>query len=209
MTLPVTCVEPAAGTTPVWIVAQAPGGEAELVRRARAGDRQAFEKLWRRHAPTVHAVVLSVLPAVHAEDAEQDVALAALSALGTLRNDDGFAAWVCAIARNRARTARSLLHKRGSSAPLDEQTAADPRDQRTTGQLEADEVLAALRSLPATYREPLTLRFLAGLSGPEIAHRLGMTHGSVRVTLCRGLKLLRQRLEPRAEAIVAAQPRTR
>jgi RNA polymerase sigma-70 factor (ECF subfamily) len=49
--------------------------------------------------------------------------------------------------------------------------------------------------LPECYREPLMLRLLLEMSGPEIAEQTGMTEGSVRVNLCRGLKLLRQRLK--------------
>jgi RNA polymerase sigma-70 factor (ECF subfamily) len=38
------------------------------------------------------------------------------------------------------------------------------------------------------------LRFVAGLNGPEIAERTGLTHGSVRVNLHRGVELLRKKL---------------
>jgi RNA polymerase sigma-70 factor (ECF subfamily) len=162
----------------------------DLVRRARAGDRRAFASLWREYASTVHAVVASVLPYAHVEDVVQDVAVSALGKLDTLRNDAGFAAWLCAIARNRARNVR-LEYSRTKGAAGDVENLPAPA---TVDQVEADEVLAAMRSLPQAYRETLMLRFLAGLSGPEIAERLGMTHGSVRVNLCRGLKLLRDRI---------------
>ena len=58
----------------------------------------------------------------------------------------------------------------------------------------AREALAVIASLPETYRETLLLRFVGGLSGPEIAERTGLTHGSVRVNLHRGVALLRERL---------------
>ena len=48
-----------------------------------------------------------------------------------------------------------------------------------------------MRGLPEAYREPLVLRLVEGLTGPEIAARTGMTHGSVRVNLCRGMAMLR------------------
>ena len=57
-------------------------------------------------------------------------------------------------------------------------------------------MLAVLRELPQAYHEPLILRLVEGMTGPEIARRTGMTHGSVRVNLCRGMKLLRQALRP-------------
>lgn len=181
------------GTAPVpEAIPVADPRNVDLVRRARAGDRRAFAALWREYASTVHAVVAAVLPYAFVEDVVQDVAVSALGKLHTLRNDAGFAAWLCAIARNRARNVR---HDRSRSRGVASDVDALPAPAPAIDQLEADEILAAVRSLPQAYRESLLLRFLAGLSGPEIAERLGMTHGSLRVNLCRGLKLLRERLD--------------
>ena len=55
-------------------------------------------------------------------------------------------------------------------------------------------MLEAIRSLPEAYRESLALRLVQGMTGPEIADRLGLTPGSVRVNLHRGMKRLRDRL---------------
>jgi RNA polymerase sigma-70 factor (ECF subfamily) len=54
--------------------------------------------------------------------------------------------------------------------------------------------LEAIRELPEAYRETLLMRLVEGLTGPEIARRSGLTEGSVRVNLHRGLKMLRDRL---------------
>jgi RNA polymerase sigma-70 factor, ECF subfamily len=51
--------------------------------------------------------------------------------------------------------------------------------------------------LPECYRETLTLRLVEGMTGPEIAAQTGLTPDSVRVNLCRGMKLLRASLEGR------------
>ena len=55
-------------------------------------------------------------------------------------------------------------------------------------------VLAAIRQLPETYRETLLLRLVEGMTGPEIAARTGLTRGSVRVNLHRGMQQLRELL---------------
>lgn len=55
-------------------------------------------------------------------------------------------------------------------------------------------MLEAIRSLPEAYREPLVLRLVEGLTGPEIAEKTGLTPGSVRVNLSRGMKRLRTSL---------------
>jgi RNA polymerase sigma-70 factor (ECF subfamily) len=51
-----------------------------------------------------------------------------------------------------------------------------------------------VKSLPAAYKETLILRLVEGMTGPEIAARTGMTHGSVRVNLHRGMQQLRAKL---------------
>ena len=58
----------------------------------------------------------------------------------------------------------------------------------------AKEILALIRRLPEAYRETLVLRFVEGMTGPEIAARTGLTPASVRVNLHRGMKLLRQKM---------------
>ncbi|MDQ3228674.1 MAG: hypothetical protein M3Q13_02915, partial [Pseudomonadota bacterium] len=60
--------------------------------------------------------------------------------------------------------------------------------------LEAQHALAAIRGLPQAYRETLMLRLVEGLSGPEISERTGLTPGTVRVNLHRGMGLLRRAL---------------
>ena len=57
-------------------------------------------------------------------------------------------------------------------------------------------VLAVLRSLPADYRLPLTLRYIVGADAEEIGTQLGLTNGALRGLLHRGLKMLRDRLPP-------------
>ena len=59
---------------------------------------------------------------------------------------------------------------------------------------QAAAVLAAIRELPDAYRETLILRLVEGMTGPEIAARTGLTPGSVRVNLHRGMQQLREKL---------------
>jgi RNA polymerase sigma-70 factor, ECF subfamily len=59
-------------------------------------------------------------------------------------------------------------------------------------------VLQMIRKLPEAYRETLILRFVEGMTGPEIAESTGMKPGSVRVNLHRGMKLLREQLTTEA-----------
>lgn len=66
--------------------------------------------------------------------------------------------------------------------------------QLTEPGLDGQTALRAIQSLPETYRETLLLRLVEGMSGQEIADRTGLTPGSVRVNLHRGMQLLRAKL---------------
>lgn len=165
----------------------------QLVVEAQRGSRRAFEVLWIRYAPTVQGILLSMVDDHAAEDLTQEVAVAAFRGLASLAQRESFPAWLCAIARNAGRDALASRRKR-AEVSLDTVRAADLVARDPGDSLAADEILAEIRRLPACHREPLTLRLLLGLSGPEIAEQTGMTEGSVRVNLCKGMKLLRQRL---------------
>jgi RNA polymerase sigma-70 factor (ECF subfamily) len=56
-------------------------------------------------------------------------------------------------------------------------------------------LLNTMRHLPVAYRKTLILRFVEGLTGPEIAVLTGLTPEAVRVNLHRGVKLLREQLK--------------
>jgi len=173
-------VLPAGAETP------APSLEARLVAAAREGDRRAFGQLYERFAPMVHGLLLSRVPRADVDDLVQDAFLQAMRRLGSLRNAEAFGPWLAAIARNRARD----HWRRGEDAePLPDEV---PGPSHPEG--EAMTVLAAIRRLPEAYRETLVLRLVEGMTGPEIAERTGLTPGSVRVNLHRGMSMLRDAL---------------
>ena len=157
-----------------------------VVDAARAGDRPAFGRLFAQYAPMVHGILLSRVPAREADDLVQDVFLSALQRLYTLRDAVSFGGWLAAIARNRAVDFHRL---RRETTELPENLAHTDPDQT-----EAERVLEVIRELPEAYRETLVLRLVEGMTGPEIAERVGITPESVRVNLHRGMKLLREKL---------------
>lgn len=164
-------------------------GEAEAlwVSRARTGDRRAFGVLYRRFHRLVHGIVLSRAPLPDVPDLVQDVFTRALDRLGTLEPGMPFGPWIAAIARHRA--IDHLRTRRDPQPWLDDTVATPALDPR------ALEALQMILALPSTYRETMVLRLVEGMSGPQIAARTGLTPGSVRVKLHRGMKLLRQRLD--------------
>ena len=174
--------------------------DAMLVCAARDGDRAAFGRLYERYARMVHGVLLAKVPLGDVDDLVQDVFLRALLRLSTLRESGRFGGWLAAIARNRAND----YHRR--SMPTE--PFADDRPDNHLGLVNTGAeqegpsiaILDAIRSLPDAYRETLILRLVEGLTGPEIAARTGMTHGSVRVNLHRGMEQLRAILSANASS---------
>lgn len=165
------------------------GTDRDLVVAARSGDRAAFARLYERFAPMVHAVLLSRVDPADADDLTQEVFLKALRRLRSLREPEAVGGWLAALARNRATT---LVRWRLRIKRL--LLARPPAPKRASDGIDAEEVLGAIRQLPEAYRETLVMRLVAQMSGPEIAARTGLSHGSVRVNLTRGMKMLRQRL---------------
>ncbi len=158
---------------------------ATIVIAARRGDRGAFAELYRRFSRAVHGVVLARVSFGDASDVVQDVFAAALERLPQLGEPAAFPGWLLAIARNRA-----IDHLRARK-PSEELTDFPVPASRAA---EVAQVLTALRALPEAYQETMILRLVEGMTGPEIAEQTGLSPGSVRVNLHRGMKLLRERL---------------
>lgn len=163
-----------------------PSPHAALVLSARRGDQLAFERLYQLYGPMVHGILLARVPSSDVNDLVQDVFMHAFKRLHTLRDENAFGGWLAMITRNRAID----FHRRSRETeelPLDlaQPSAADA---------EANEAMELIRALPEAYRETLVLRFVEGMTGPEIAERTGLTPASVRVNLHRGMKLLREKM---------------
>jgi len=149
--------------------------------------------LWDRYAPTVHATLSNMVSPAEADDLMQDVAVVALDSIQSLRQPASFAGWLCVIARN---TARDALRRRSQQVRVEIDEIEHPTTAGTASSLtDADEILHQIRRLPECYRKPLVLRLILQMSGAEIASQTGLTPGSVRVNLHRGMQLLRRRLQ--------------
>ena len=159
---------------------------AALVGAARRGDQAAFGRLYQRFGRMVHGILLAHGPREEAEDLVQEVFLRAWTQLATLAEPAAFGGWLARIARNRATDA---LRARRTMTQIDPGLAA-----AESPHAETIAVVNLVRALPEAYRETLVLRLVEGLSGPEIAELTGLTPGSVRVNLHRGMAMLRERM---------------
>ena len=185
-------MQPGVSYLPLGIVesgAREEDGVEALVASARRGDRTAFGRLYQRYARMVHGILLARVPRTEIDDLVQDVFLQAMRRLHTLRDASRFGGWLATVARNRAND----FHRQGvEQVEWSEETDAG----RPRGKIGDDgaAILAAIRGLPESYRETLILRLVDGMTGPEIAERTGLTPGSVRVNLHRGMEILRKKL---------------
>jgi len=165
------------------------GDVVSLVAAAREGDRGAFGRLYLRYARMVHGILLGRVPVGEVEDLVQDVFVAAMRQVHTLRDVKCFGGWLATVARNRAND----YHRR--SVELVEFAEEVPEKRRSSGaEDDGAAILEVIRGLPEAYRETLILRLVEGMTGPEIAERTGLTAGSVRVNLHRGMQMLREKL---------------
>jgi RNA polymerase sigma-70 factor, ECF subfamily len=167
--------------------------DCALVTAAREGDPSAFGELYERYGRMVHGILLARAPRDVVEDLQQEVAILAWRRLRSLRDASRFGGWLAAIARNCAND----FHRH--AAPEEAILRSIQGGEEVEGrQNHADEdgkaILAIVKGLPEAYRETLILRLVEGMNGPEIAKQTGLTEGSVRVNLHRGMQMLRERL---------------
>jgi RNA polymerase sigma-70 factor (ECF subfamily) len=173
--------------------------EAELVSRAREGDRNAFGVLVARHQDVAFRTAWVVCgDAADAQDAAQEALLKAYLALGRFRDGAPFRPWLLAIvaneARNRRRSAgrRAHLALRAGLEPAEH--AAPGADVAVLAGARRGTLLAALQRLDPGHREVLALRYLLDLSERECAAVLGCRPGTVKSRASRALRRLRAEL---------------
>jgi len=185
--------------------------DAELVRRAKAGDLAAFEELVNRHERQVYTLVLRILQNPHdAEDVMQQAFLSAIENLKRFREEASFATWLNRIATHAA---LKIIRKRKGLDTVSLEEATEPREhsdaiphpeyiadwRESPGQLvERNETRRfldeALAQLDEKHRFVFLLRDVEGLSVRETAEALGLSETNVKVRLLRARLQLREQL---------------
>ncbi len=163
---------------------------AALVDRCRAADPLAVETFVRSHQQVVYRLALSVLDdPVEAEDATQDVFLAALRALDSYRGDAAISTWLYTITLN---VCRSRLRKRRAWERLTQILHARSRlsggdgghvDEATARTEENASLWRAVQALDEKHRLPVILRYYHDFSVAEIARLLDLNEGTVHSRL--------------------------
>jgi len=161
----------------------------KLVRAAQRGDRSAFARLYDEYGGLVRATAVTRLRGDESADVVQETFLRALRRLKHLRKAEAFAGWLVAIARN---IIRDVERARMMFSSSDEEPGEAPTQEQA---MDAGAAMRAIHALPKAYQRTVAMRVVEGMTGPEIAKRTGLSAGSVRVNLHRGMRLLRARLK--------------
>ena len=144
---------------------------------------EAFEVAFRSLHPRARRLALRIVgqPAVADEVAAEALARA-FADWKRLRSVDYLDAWVLRVTTNLA-----LNVAMRAKVQLDPPPALEPQD----GVAVRMGLVHALRRLPARQREAVALRYLADMSEDEVARSLGVSAGTVKQHLHRGLNALR------------------
>jgi len=191
--------------------------EAELVRRAQAGERAALVHLVEREYARVYTLAIAVLRSrADAADATQETLVRLLRSLHTFRGDDGatFSTWlhrltvnVCLDALRRQQRAPLPLatttqqgDDSGSVIECVDNDAWVQPEQRAVQDESAAELRTALASLSAPQRDALSLLYFEDTSYEQVAATMGLPLNTVKSHALRGKERLGRLLGIRGRA---------
>src|SRR5712671_3631521 len=171
--------------------------DRELVRRAQADDKEAFEELVRRHQHRVFAVAGGILRRREdVEDIAQQVFVKAYLSLKRFDQRAAFSTWLYKITVNecwdllRKKKVRPLLYESDLSEEQAQQFGAadklQSRAQDISDKLEAQQrIEILLQGLDERDRMMLILKEVEGFAIEEIAEILDLNANTVKVRLFR------------------------
>ena len=163
-----------------------------LVRRAQAGDEEAFASLYQSHQKRVYAVCLQMTKNVaDAEDLTQDAFLQVFRSVNSFRGDSAFSTWLYRVAVN---TVLMKLRRRKSppllslDEPVSNTSPSLKRDvgkvdPRLSGTVDRIALRRAKQELPAGCRQIFDLHEVMGYQHHEIAQLLRCSIGNSKSQL--------------------------
>jgi RNA polymerase sigma-70 factor (ECF subfamily) len=167
--------------------------EAELVRAAQQGDRQAFQRLVERYSRAVLMKAYGTTGQMAtAEDVAQDTMMRAMQSIARIDDPSSFGGWLMSIAEH---ICRDWIRRKRTHDEHDARLAAERAPRREAAP--DPRVAEAIAALAPELQQMLALRYERGMSCDEIARELGRPLGSVTKMLSRAYEELRERLVTR------------
>jgi RNA polymerase sigma-70 factor (ECF subfamily) len=159
----------------------------ELVVAAQGGDREALDRLLRRHHDRIHALARRMVGNdADAADATQEALIAIVRGLPRFDQRAAFGTWAYRVATNACLD--ELRRRTRRPRPDPDAFATVPARGSEPGDVVAArvDVDAALAQLPVEFRTAVVLRDLCALDYAEIGEVLGIPAGTVRSRIARG-----------------------
>lgn len=173
--------------------------EEQLVRRAQAGDQDAFACIYQAYFERVYRYTRVRLgSSADAEDLTEQVFLNMIQSLSGFKwRGVPFSAWVFRIARNAIIDHLRRCAK-NKNVSLDEEICSTRTDPQDTLQqiLTREELVVAINKLTQAQREVIALRFVAELSTMETAQAMGKSLVAVKALQHSALAALRRNMSP-------------
>jgi RNA polymerase sigma-70 factor (ECF subfamily) len=169
----------------------------DTIRRAQAGDVDAFELLYHEHSPRIYALCLRFKAGDSSDATElmQDVFVRAWRRLSTFRGDSALSSWLHRLAvTTMLENARGDNRRTARVLPMDDTSRLAGAARSSGVELKMD-MENAIASLPRGARLAFVLHDVEGYQHQEIAEQLGVSVGTVKAQLHRARRLLRERLE--------------
>ncbi len=166
------------------------------ISRAKQGDEDAFERLYRATRPRLHNAVVHLVGEDHAQEIVQRAFVRAWERLPDLEEDAAFVGWLRRIAVNLVRD-QWRSRKPHDEIPGDDELGAlrenspDPSVQ-VEGLQNAEHLRKAVSALPEIFREAVVLHYLDGFPVDEVSRILDVPRGTVLSRLARGRARLRR-----------------
>jgi len=166
-----------------------------LINKCLNGDSTAFGLLVDKYKESIYALAYSKLRNFHdAEDITQETFIKAYQNLRKLRQWDDFHAWIYAITSNLCKDWIRAKFRRPDCEFIEDQSAKSLNDYSSQENPTIELLHDAIDSLPEIYQQVLTLHYLGGMDGAEIAEFLGMSPTSIWQRLSRARSLLRKEM---------------
>jgi len=189
--------------------------EAALVELLAAGDRAAFEQVYRKHNTSLIRIAIGIVQSrATAEEVAQETWIAVLKSISGFQGRSSLASWIFSIlinkARSRAKRDGRIVSFDGAGEDDNLAAAFDGRgrwknmpelwetltpERILSGRTVLDHVTAAIDALPPAQRSVIILRAQQGMEAEDVCATLGISEGNMRVLLHRARLGIRAALD--------------
>lgn len=170
---------------------------AEQVKKARAGDADAFAELYSLVYKELYRIALVNLKNQHdASDVVSDTVLEAYSSIKKLRDEKAFKAWIIKILTVKIKNKqKEYIKRRDYQTDLDDLENCVEQKESAEINYSGLEIMEEFRRLNEEERLILSLSVVSGYTSEEIAKATGLSANTVRSKAARAKIKLKQMLE--------------